>query len=368
MKMDKDMKIKDMEIKDKDKEINSKSKIKNKKYKFEQEYVPENENQVGLLIGKKRSNLINLNIKCKDMFNSHVFIMINNKENDKTSLIIKSNSQEVIEFVIDEFKVLDRVKEKFNNSYNFENTNSLNSKELMNLIINKAQISLENYKIWISDDLKFGYIYLRNIEDYDKLKLLNSDILFKNVKNTKIKYDFNVNIKFRSIGEDIPDIKKKAYRILLDELIIVIGKNKFKIFINKDGNFGKIYIKENEDIQNVLLNINKLSIDGIEFIAYEYIKDKTRLIKSERNNFSHSLVVRNISNYISVYEINTIIDRFVENKYKVLMKMREDDSDLNKGFCKILLQNEEDCINLLNSLSNQGFHGTIWDVSIGQSK
>jgi hypothetical protein len=346
---------------------------KDKEFKYQKEYIPKNDNQVGLLIGKKRSNLINLNSQCKEKFNKSVFIMINNNnENDKTTLIIKSNSEEVIEYVIAELSTLDKVKERFTNSYPFDNINSLSSKDIMNLIDEKTQISRENYKLWISEESNFGYIYLRNIDDYNNLKILHKEekILFNTNKNKNaVKYEHNVNIKFRSSSslEDL-DIKKKAFGILLDEMIIVVGKNKFKIYINKEENFGKIFLKDKEDIINVLSGINKFTKDDVEFIAYEYNKERGQGTYRKRTNFNHSLLVRNICNYITESEINVIVDRFVDNNYKVLMRMREDDNELNKGFCKILLETEDDCISLLDSLSGKGFHGTIWDVTLGKTK
>ena len=61
-------------------------------------------------------------------------------------------------------------------------------------------------------------------------------------------YMSNINIKYRPIDGDLDseNLKKKVYSILLDEMIIVVGKNKFKIFINNNGDYGKIFIKEKE--------------------------------------------------------------------------------------------------------------------------
>ena len=353
------------------KEVNTevnKTKVFRKKLKYSKDYIPQNFKNIGLLIGKNRSNLINLNNKCKQKFNQTVFIQINN-DKDKIYFTVKSNSEEVINYTLNELSITDKSKhnsEKFENSYSFKNNNKISINEIHNMISN-LQIDRGNYKIWLSDELSFGYLYLRNKEDFNKTSTIDNEVINFNYnnKNKNIKYDFNINIKFRSSNQE-DDIRSKVYGILLDEMIIMLGKNKFKIFISKEGNFGKIFLKEEEYVETILNHLNRYEKDDIEFITYQYDKEHNK--SKKQKNYINSLNINNICNYLNVDDVKYIIEQFIDNtNYRISMPMIGNEQNTNKGFCRIYLESEKDCIILLNNLSKQGFHGTIWDVTLGKS-
>lgn len=339
----------------------TKTKRKIPVFKFEEEYVPENTKNTGLIIGKKKINLINLNKECREKFKSAVFILIN-RNSDNTVLKVQSNSQEAIKYAVSQLKNMENNKfERFNNKYNFQNQKMLDRKDIESIIVNK--INRPDFRLWISTDLKYGRVYLRNKEDYELIRS-EEEIVFNHFTKN-IKYDHCVNFKFRCNGDADDTIKQQTKTILNDRMIIIIGKDKFKVYISDKGNFGKVFLKEHDDIENAIYGLNKYSQNDIEFIAYKFDKNNQRnnQNKNRDSKFSHALNVRNISNYITKSDIYSVIDKFIESEYSVVMKMREDDKELNKGFCKILVSNEQDCVNLLNRLSGNGFHGTIWDVS-----
>lgn len=331
--------------------------VNNFKFQFEREYVPSEQKNTGLIIGKSRVNLININKKCKEKFNKSTFIMIKNNAK-KTTFLVKSNSEEVVDFVFAELAKSEQKRERFNNKYYFHNPQRLNVNEINEQL---DSIPSTDRRIWLSNEKTEGYVYLRRAEDTKKLEKVDCIKL-----NSNGKFDYNVNIKYRRIDKDETDIDPSAIRDIVEERMrIIIDKdNKYNIYINGEKKYGKIFLENKDDVSNVIYGLNKFEDRDVQFIAYEYNKNQKRNTRIQQNTLQHSIFIRNICNYITTRDVEEVITRYVKNDFKVLMRMREDDNELNKGTCKVLIQDEGDCISLLNNLSGRGFHGTFWQVSM----
>ena len=118
----------------------------------------------------------------------------------------------------------------------------MSKSEIIHQVESGTSVLKENCRIWLSDDSRFGYLYLKDRDGCEELSKMSAIIKIIEKDNSRGKdteeFEYNINIKFRVTDTSSPEeVRDKAHQIILDELIIGIGKQKFKLFISKEGSF-----------------------------------------------------------------------------------------------------------------------------------
>jgi len=293
-------------------------------------FTPAENTSLGLLIGKKFTNINKIVNDANDKYGSKPSISINNKDNTFT---IKALSEEISDYVFSELSTLEQSFKKFEHILNIKNIKPGYIKNSIVEVLSNT-LDINNFNVWVHTNGEFGRLFLRHKEDLDKTVGAKFDnfslVTIDQTKKKFVKYEHSLFLNFSS----------EANLEEVDAYFSTRLEENYKLWIGDNKRYGKLFLKESVNVVDVL------KYDGMKFLDCVMSVSESKTTFSKREKFENVLNINNMPETLDFKNLNELIENFVpKDNFNVWIHE-------SGKFGKIFVKTEEDRGELINNVNN----------------
>lgn len=241
----------------------------------------------------------------------------------------------------------------------------------------RVVIGLIDFKVWLGENGLFGKLFASESDiqvvmdgrdegkDYYEIEDIRMSV-FKNKPNpnpkSRERFEHSVNV-----NNFPPTLQNEQF----NELILnFVTKEDFRNWIHESGKFGKVFLRNADDVRLLIEKLDGCFYDDVKLNAYNPSESQPN--RSERTPMKHAgfgekyencVNIRNINEDLNTAEVTQIISEYIEN-FRVSLPKDDRGGHENRGFGRVFVKDYESAEYLVQCVHRRGFNGMIWEAII----